>query len=537
MTDINAVNLAFLGIVSVTNLALAVLVIFSSRKNIRQNWFATIIIAIVLWTVANYLADNVQKFSLALFWTRLTFSVPLLFSWLFVVFAKVFPKYKYALHWRLILIATFALNLLIQFWVFGTKLIVAGITQSPKGIDVIFGPLWMIYTAYVVGGILSAIIILIYKTITEKGEDRIKVAYVLFGLSFFTLLATITNLIIPLLFNYFFASVFGPYLAIIFTGITTYAIIRHRLLSIRILAPQVFTLFIGAVLLFEIIIAENQNQLIIRTIIFIWYIALAILLLRAVQKETHLVDLLSKANQHLKELMDIKTEFLHIASHQLRTPLTGLRGYLEMQAEGEFNNMQPEERHKLHKDMLNAANQLNSIVNDLLDAMELEGGSLNFKWEPIQIEDMLTEITSQLKPNFDKKNLAIVFNKPTSKLPKIEADDRYLRQVFLNLIDNAEKYTLLGKITISAKANADTIEVAVSDTGIGIDPAEKDILFGKFIRGQRSQQIHTDGSGLGLFIIKKIVTEHGGQVSLESEGIDKGTTARVILPVTQNNHN
>lgn len=247
----------------------------------------------------------------------------------------------------------------------------------------------------------------------------------------------------------------------------------------------------------------------------------------------HTTVQLRQANQHLKELMDIKTEFLHIASHQLRTPLTGLRGYLEMQAEGEFDQMAAEERRKLQKDMLNAANQLNSIVNDLLDAMELEGGSLNFKWGVVQLEDMVSEIMEQLKPNYDKKKLTLEFKRPETKLPSVEADAGYLRQVFLNVIDNAEKYTLQGGVVITAQALKDKVEIAVKDTGIGIDPEEKDKLFGKFIRGARSQQIHTDGSGLGLFIIKKIVMEHGGEVVLESEGIDNGTTMRIVLPIAQ----
>ncbi len=533
IVDVSALNLAFLGIVSVTNLALAVIVVYSSWHNVRNSWFAAIILSIIIWTAANYLADNVQDYNWSLFWTRLTFSAPLLFSWLFVVFAKVFPKYRYNFFWRWFLIGTFLLQLLIQVWVFATSFVVSDIIQSPRGVDVMFGSFGLWYAVYVIIGILLALLVLAWKLKTETGEDKTRVGYVLFGLSFFTILATITNLVIPLIFHYFFASVFGPYLAIIFTGITTYAIIRHRLLRISILAPQVFTLFIGSVLLFEVIVSDDLTRLIIRSVIFIWYAALAYLLIRGVQREVRLVDQLSEANKHLKELMDIKTEFLHIASHQLRTPLTGLRGYLEMQANGEFDKFDQEKRHQLHKEMYNAANQLNAIVNDLLDAMELEGGSLNFKMEPVQLEEMVSEIMDQLKPNYDKKGLKLEFEKPDPALPKVEADQGYLRQVFLNMIDNAEKYTLKGGVTIMMQSLGDKVEVEVKDTGIGIDPAEKDKLFGKFVRGSRSQQVHTDGSGLGLFIIKKIVTEHGGEVFLESEGINKGTTMRVVLPIAQ----
>lgn len=242
---------------------------------------------------------------------------------------------------------------------------------------------------------------------------------------------------------------------------------------------------------------------------------------------------LGDANKHLKELMDVKTEFLHIASHQLRTPLTSLRGFLEMQAKGEFDTLPVEERRELQNNMFSGATQLNSIVNDLLDAMELEGGNLNFKLEQVQVETIIEESIKTLKLNYDKKGLSLVFEKPSTPLPPIEADPGYLRQVFLNIIDNAEKYTAKGGVTVKTSIKDNGIEVAITDTGMGIDSAEIPKLFGKFVRGQRSEQVHTDGSGLGLFIIKKIVEEHNGHVILESAGIDKGTTFRVELPLKQ----
>lgn len=241
---------------------------------------------------------------------------------------------------------------------------------------------------------------------------------------------------------------------------------------------------------------------------------------------------LGEANRHLQELMQIKTEFLQIASHQLRTPLTSLRGLLEMQAEGSFETLPDEGRRKMQKDMLSAANNLNNIVNDLLDAMELEGGRLNFTWEQVDMIKLMREAVDTLKPVYDKKGLSINFNRQ-APLPKIEADASYLRQVFLNILNNAEKYTQQGGLTITPRSKEDQIEITFKDTGIGIDPAEIHKLFGKFVRGKRSALVHTDGSGLGLFIIKKIVEEHSGSVTLKSEGVGKGTTVSVILPLKQ----
>jgi signal transduction histidine kinase len=199
----------------------------------------------------------------------------------------------------------------------------------------------------------------------------------------------------------------------------------------------------------------------------------------------------------------------------------------------DFDRMPVDQRKQIQRDMLANANQLNNIVNDLLDAMELEGGTLNFRFAPVQLETLIEDVMKSLKLNYERKGLSLGFQHPSTPLPRVEADDRFLREALMNLVDNAEKYTPHGGVTIHVEAKGNTMELSVTDTGIGIDPAEAPRLFGKFVRGRRSSAIHTDGSGLGLYIIKRIVEGHHGQIRLDSPGVDKGTTVRVTLPLTQ----
>ncbi|MFO0704823.1 MAG: ATP-binding protein [Candidatus Andersenbacteria bacterium] len=240
---------------------------------------------------------------------------------------------------------------------------------------------------------------------------------------------------------------------------------------------------------------------------------------------------LREANHRLKELMEIKTQFLHIASHQLRTPLTSLRGFLDMQASGDFDKLTPDRRKELQKTMAMAGDQLNALVNDLLNAMELEGGAPNIKPIATDVWKVIEEAVVTLQIAFDKKGLKLVANKPAIKLPQILADASYLRQVFLNSLDNAMKYTPKGSVTISAKVAGKNIAIDVTDTGIGIDPRDKPKLFGKFVRGGNSETQHTTGSGLGLFIMKQIVQQHHGTIELRSDGVGKGTTVHIELPI------
>lgn len=245
---------------------------------------------------------------------------------------------------------------------------------------------------------------------------------------------------------------------------------------------------------------------------------------------------IAEKNQRLQDLIKMKSEFLSIASHQLRTPLTAIRGLLAMQADGDFDKLPKEEVKNEQKHMLDSANRLSNIVNDLLKAMELEGGNLNFAFEQIQLEDLLKSVIEDLQPNYDKKGLSLTLNVPNPPLPKVEAEPKMLHEVFMNIVDNAEKYTNKGGVTIVLKQKDEAITLTVKDTGIGIPKSDKDKLFQKFSRGEKSTYQHTNGSGLGLFIAKNVITEHHGTIDITSPGEGKGSTVTITLPLKQPKH-
>jgi len=326
-----------------------------------------------------------------------------------------------------------------------------------------------------------------------------------------------------------------------FPVIMGYAIVRHNLMEVRILATQLFVLLIWSVLLVRMVMAPGgvKGQVYDMALLLMTVIG-GLFLVRSALKETKqreriekLNDRLKEANQHLKDLMTIKTEFLQIASHQLRTPLTSLRGLLEMQARGDFDEMDRGEQKGLRVKMLRSVNQLNNVVNDLLDAMELGGGNLNFKEEKVDIVSLISEAVESLKPSFSRKGLEVQI-RVLDVIPLIKADKSYLRQVFLNLISNAEKYTVEGGLTVQISVKDGKVKLEFTDTGIGISKDEREKLFSKFARGRRSTLLHTDGSGLGLYAVKKVINGHHGEIRLESRGIDKGTTVTVELPLARN---
>lgn len=237
---------------------------------------------------------------------------------------------------------------------------------------------------------------------------------------------------------------------------------------------------------------------------------------------------LKHANENLKEAMEVKNEFLHITSHQLRTPLTAIRGMLSMWYEGDFDNLPESERKKILKRIYLSAERLNNITNDMLDALEIEGGLLKFQFTDVSLKKIIKETIDTLKPNYDKKGLYIKF-KSDADIPTVKVEPNYIRQVFMNVIDNASKYTREGGVEISLKSDGKYVNTIVKDTGVGVSEEDQRRMFEKFTRGKNAIKENVSGSGLGLFIAKKIVEKHHGKIKFMSEGVGKGSTVTISL--------
>ena len=241
---------------------------------------------------------------------------------------------------------------------------------------------------------------------------------------------------------------------------------------------------------------------------------------------------LKMANIRLKELMEIKNEFLHITSHQLRTPLTTIRGMISMWHNGDFDNLPENEKKKMLKRIYISSERLNNITNDMLDSLELEGGFMKFQFKQMSLREIIKETVDIMKPNFDKKNLSLEFN-DSADISKIEVEPNYIRQVFVNTIDNACKYTRKGGVEIGIKKSGKYVKVIIKDTGIGVSKSDQKKIFLKFTRGKKASIENASGSGLGLFIAKKIVDAHNGKIEFSSEGSMKGSVVKILLPVKQ----
>lgn len=219
--------------------------------------------------------------------------------------------------------------------------------------------------------------------------------------------------------------------------------------------------------------------------------------------------------RRLKEVDKMKDEFISIASHELRTPITTLKGYLSMALEGDYGELN-EVGKKGFKIMEASVNRLGSLVEDLLNVSRIEQNRLLVKRAPIELPALLDSIVAEFELRVKEKGLVMKPNIPRD-LPKVFADEDKLRQVLVNLVGNSVKYTKEGEIELIAKKEDDRLlTITIKDTGIGMSGEEREKLFDKFYRVQTDETRGIVGTGLGLWITKQLVELMGGKIYVDS---------------------
>ncbi len=238
---------------------------------------------------------------------------------------------------------------------------------------------------------------------------------------------------------------------------------------------------------------------------------------------------LQSANKELKRLDEAKSEFLSIASHQLRTPLTVIKGYVSMMLEGSFGRIPKVVRGNLKKVFISTERLVN-LVENLLDISRIEAGRLEFDIQPVDLAEISKFLIDDFHRKAKEKNLKLEFH-AEKNLPKAKTDPDQIKEVISNFIDNAIKYTEQGKITVSLHQESRSVVFSCQDTGRGISPEDLSRLFNKFTRGQGMMKVHTEGVGLGLYFARVLIENMGGRIWAESPGKNKGSKFSFSLPL------
>lgn len=298
----------------------------------------------------------------------------------------------------------------------------------------------------------------------------------------------------------------------------------------KVIATELFTVALILVLLINIMVSTSLNRLVLNIFIFITAVVFGTLLVRSVIQEVKIREQLKRAYGELKRIDRAKSEFISMASHQLRTPLTSIKGYLSMLLEEDYGKMGERQKQVLNN-VFRSNERLIKIVNDLLNISRIELGKMEIQKEKTQITELIQSCFQEMRPKAEEKKLELIFEKPKTPLPKLNVDKLKIRQVVLNLIDNAIHYTKKGKIKIEAEKKDSKIQIAVKDTGEGLTKEEQKEIFSSFARGTAGINLFIEGSGLGLFVAEKYINLHKGRIWAESPGKGKGSTFYIELPI------
>lgn len=235
------------------------------------------------------------------------------------------------------------------------------------------------------------------------------------------------------------------------------------------------------------------------------------------------------ANRRLKELDRQKDEFISMASHQLRTPLTSIKGYISMLEDGDAGPLNSSQREYLEYAFSGSTRMVN-LINDLLNVSRMQAGKFLIDKETADIEFIVREEVQNLQAHANTKNINLRYIPPKKKIPEFPLDINKTRQVIMNFIDNAIYYTPKGSIDVSLKLLNEEVELRVKDTGIGVPKQAQKRLFSKFYRAPNAMTLRPDGTGLGLYLARRVIEDQNGTIIFESEE-GKGSTFGFRLPL------
>lgn len=534
-------DLFTVGLAVAASAILGFTIFFNKPFSITNRTFLYFTIVSGLWGILNYfIYQPYHDANISIILIRLTVFLAVWQAFFIFRFFLVFPKDKYffAKSYRLVLLPLVFITSLLTLTPFVFESI-NSFTQEGVVDKVNNGPGIILFGLVSVGLVISSIALLIIKIKKSAAEIKQPLKIILMGIGSTFLLIIVFNFIFPAFLNNSTYIPFGTLFLLPFILLTFYAIFRHTLLNTKIIGTEILVLFLTIFSFLEILVSQNFFEVIFRSGIFILLLIFSVALIKSVINEVKtreqiqtLAKNLEKANEKLKQLDMFKSEFLSIASHQLRTPLTILKGYTSLAKEGNFGEFTEKQKEMIEK-LSVSTERLIALVEDLLDISRLEKGKVEYNFQIKNIEPLAEEIYNELKPKAIAKGLEITFKKPEQLLPKVRIDPSKMHEVIFNIVDNAIKYTEKGGIVIELKQIDSAITIDVTDTGIGITPEELASLFQKFVRGTRVSQLYTEGTGLGLYYAKRVTEDHQGRISASSPGPGKGSTFHIELPIVK----
>lgn len=441
---------------------------------------------------------------------------------------------------------------------FFTDLIVGEVNYETH--SYVIGDYYLVYSLMLALYFNAGLVILFQQfrdaqSVVEKQQIR----FVLIGALLVVVISMIVDIILPYLDNFAYIWV-GPFSTILLVASVSFAILKYHLFSVKLIIVETALILLNFLLLSNAVLSKGGTILLLNSLLFLSIFILSIFLIRGIYKDIRdreriegLVKDMAVANKRLFALEQQKTEFVSIASHQLRTPMTVIKGYASMVLEGAFGVLPKEAKEAMEK-LYKSSDKIVALVEDLLTVSRIEQGRGMPIFETINfvsfMQELLVPVALEMRDAGIKFSFDITKGSETSRVP---LDKKKFEQALRHIIDNAIKYTKAPgsvKLTISNDTTQHRIYLSISDTGIGMTEEqvkalmEKSDIEASARKGATNHKEKEDGkiasstssqkaSGIGFYIAQEIINAHYGSLRIESPGHNKGTTVIIELPELQ----
>jgi signal transduction histidine kinase len=318
----------------------------------------------------------------------------------------------------------------------------------------------------------------------------------------------------------------------IYPAISGYAIMRYQLFDVKMVVTQILTFILWIFILIRTLLSESFREEMVNLALLVITIILGIFLIKSVKKEIKQREHIEKLAEDLEKANENQVALIHFITHQVKGFFTKSRDIFSLLIENEAGEL-PEPAKKYLHEGFDSDTKGVAMVEDVLSAANIKSGAVTYDLKPIDLGELISGMIKEYKKTAENKGLSFTYNtKNISGGYIINADKEKLVNVFRNLIENSIKYTPKGAMVISLFKKSildqkgmpiDKVVFSVEDTGVGITPEDKKMLFTQGGRGKDSVKINVDSTGYGLFIAKGIVEAHGGRIWVDSDGPGKGS--------------
>lgn len=530
----------------------------SFRKRVARHLFF-FCAAVAVWSYGYFLWQLADTADSALFWSKALMFGAIFTSISYLHLVLVFLQLDKEKFYKVVLAIFYFFSFI---WVIAnfSNYFVAGVEpQSYFKFWPMPGPFYTPYLAAFFFHVLYASVLLFKNYRIKKGSEKIQTALLLIGI-FIAFFGGSTNY--PLWYHLDIAP-WGNALVSLYVILTVYAMMKYKFLDIKVVTAELFAGLFFIIFLVDVFLSKSLTEFIVRLFALIFTGIVGVMLIRSVRQEVKRREEIQKlaadlkvANEKLVELDQTKSDFLSIAAHQLRTPLSIVKGYISMIQEGDYGPCHNPKIDEILGNVYQSNEHLIHLVNDFLAISRLEAGKTEYNFQPVDLRVILEEVTKEIAPRLNEKGLRLE-TKIAENLPSVKADAEKIHHVIFNFLDNAIKYTAAGLIKVElfkvranlpaglsaarlparqdkagkAGSRSSLLVCQVTDAGLGFKAEDKPQLFQKFSRTSEAKQVSGAGVGLGLFVCRKFIEAHGGEIFAVSPGQGKGSTFGFRLPI------